>query len=165
MVNEQFQTIIKQLPEKVCFAENIEWYTNPLKGKTWCKMQDVTNIFEKMPDNAIVGDSLAIEYDNAYEVNRGVTPSVEDYKQLSAVCDIVNVENDDGILLLKEGKYLYLEEGEYWTSSIIYDEVGKPTPIHVKISKGKMHFSTDFVFSAKLNIMPICRKMCSKSKV
>lgn len=155
MTKEELQAIISQLPEKVSFNDEIEWYTKPLKNKSWYKMKDVTNIMESIPNEAIEGNYLAIKYDNAYNCNRGQTPSIEDYKQLLNNSDMITIEGDGGVLLSKSGKYLYFAEGRYWTSSFKKDNVNRIHPIHIVVSNGEMKCSTELEYRTLLNIMCI----------
>lgn len=155
MTKEELQRIIGQQPERVSFGKGFEWYTKPLKMKPWCKIKDITNIMEFIPDNAIEEDHLAIDYDNAYVFNQGQTPSKEDYEQLQCVCEKINIEGDNGILLSKDGKYLYFAEGKYWTSSFEKDNIGKIHPIHMVVSNGNMKLSTELGFRVILPIMCI----------
>ena len=79
----------------------------------------------------------------------------EDYKQILNTCNMIDVEGDCGVLLSKDGKYLYLAEGKYWTSSFKRDQVGKIHPIHIIVSHGKIEYSTRLGVNALLNIIPI----------
>ena len=89
------------------------------------------------------------------------TPSIEDYKQILNTCNKIDVEGDCGVLLSKEGKYLYLAEGKYWTSSFKRDQVGKIHPIHIIVSHGKIEYSTRLGVNALLNIIPIEKQKIS----
>ena len=155
MTKEELQSFIKQFPDKVSFYNGVNWFTKPIKRRPWYKMKDVTNIFEIMPDEAIEDDHLVIKYDNAYNCMLCQTPSIEDYKQILNTCNKIDVEGDCGVLLSKEGKYLYLAEGKYWTSSFKRDQVGKIHPIHIIVSHGKIEYSTRHGVNALLNIIPI----------
>lgn len=155
MTKEELQEIIKQMPEKVSFDEVTEWYTKPLEKMYWYKREDVANIYETIPDKAIEDGELAPKWDNAYNRNRGRTPSIEDYETLLRVCKQIKLDGDDGILLSKDEKYLYFAKGEYWTRNIEKDNENKIIPIHIVVSKGKMAFSTKFKETARLDIMSV----------
>lgn len=157
MTKEELQAIISKQPKKVSFNDGIEWYTEPLIKNPWYKMKDVTNIMEFIPDEAIEEGHLAIKYDNAYNYNRGQTPSVEDYNQLLNNCDMITIEGDGGVLLSKNGKYLYFAEGRYWTSSFEKDNVDRIHPIHIVVSNGEIRCSTGLEYRTLLKIMSIER--------
>lgn len=155
ITKEKLNTILEEMPDKVCLNGSVEWYTKPLTKKSWFKMKDKTDILESIPDEALEESQLSIKYDNASFCNQGETPSIEDYEQLFNECKIITVEDDGGVLLKKDGKYIYFSEGEYWTSSFERNDVGQILPIHIVISKSGIESSKKQGFRSLLNIMPI----------
>lgn len=155
MTCKELQEILSKMPVTLSLDNGIEWYTKILGSKPWIVMQDPLNILEQMPDDVIANDKLSLKYDNATAANKGETPSVSDFKQLMDSCETIELKNDKGILLYNNGKYLYLPEGMYWTSSFEKDDVGHIKPIHVVISDGQMTPSREFNFRKCLNILGI----------
>lgn len=155
ITKEELNSILEKMPDKVCLNGSVEWYTKPLTNMSWFKMKDVTNILETVPIEDFEEKHLSIKYDNAYSYNQRRTPTIEDYEQLFNECKIIKVEDDGGVLLSKDGQFLYFEAGKYWTSSFERNDVGMILPIHIVISKSEIKSSTEQGFRSLLNIMPI----------
>lgn len=151
---EELNRIYECNPEKVELYDGVAWYSKPLKYQQWYKKNDINNILEDMRD-LVENGQLAIKYDIAYASNKGVTPTVGDYKELQKKCDVVPVDGFNGILFSYKGRYIKFDEGNYWTSSCIIDDVDRIIPINMEVSNGIMRESTFKRDSARLHIMSI----------
>lgn len=155
MTKEELNAIISEMPEKVSIGDAV-WFRDPLKKMPLWPMKDVTNIMEVFPNEAVVDGHLVCKYDNAWQRKRGVTPTKEDYENLFDKCTQIEVEGDNGILLKdKAGVYFYLPEGEYWTSSLTINDVGKYLPYSITVADGKPEISITSEPSALHNIICI----------
>lgn len=141
MNKEELQTVLMQMPETVTIEDRFVWYSKPLKQMPWWKMTDSSNILERFPVEACDNSKLALEYDNAYCMNHGIPPSVEDYQRLFDICEIIPVEGDGGILLNKDGVHFYIAEGVYWTNHADFrGETLYPSPFILEVNNGKHAF-------------------------
>ncbi len=155
MTQEELRIKLKSIPDTFVVNNDVEWYTKPLKMQTWWKKANAENILEALPIDCIEDEKLALKYDNAYANNMGLTPSKENYKQLLDECETIEVKGDKGLLLTKDGRYIYFAEGQYWTSSVCRDEEGTAIPLHLDVSNGEYHFSSSYKATKQLFIMPI----------
>ena len=155
MNHTEFQETISKIRETFPLGNGTEWYTQILSSKPWLVMSDPMNIFEDLPNDATTDERLSLKYDNSYSVNKGETPTVSDFEQLFSLCEKIEVDDDNGILLYKDENYMYLPKGKYWTSSFIRDDVGSINPIHIEIKDREIKFSSEYRFCKCLNILGV----------
>ena len=154
MEKDELRTIIDGIPEKVKIEDDT-WNKEPIHATTLWPKKNIYNILEMLPIEAIEDGHLASKYDNAAKKN-GKTPSVEDFKHLFSACAQVKTDDDNGILLQDNvGNYFYIPEGEYWTSSLLSDDVGQYHPISLIVKRGSCRFEPKYNPSKKLPILYI----------